>query len=153
MPSELTPHNTRLEGTRHMPVTLMNPDGIPTPPGDAYRQVAIATGTRHVHIAGQIARDADGQPVAPGDLAGQVAQAFRNVAIALAAAEATFSDVVRLTIYVVDWKPEKMADFTAGIGVVAEELQFVPAPASLIEVVSLFEPDVLVEVEATAIVD
>jgi len=134
-----------------MPVTLMNPDGLPKT--DAYRQVAIATGTRQVHIAGQIARDADGQPVAPGDLAGQVAQAFRNVAIALAAAGATFSDVVRLTIYVVDWKPEKMADLIAGIGGVAEELQVVPAPASLIEVVSLFEPDVLVEVEATAVLD
>ncbi len=136
-----------------MPVTLLNPDGLPIPPGDAYRQVAIATGTRHVHIAGQIARDADGQPVAPGDLAGQVAQALRNVAIALAAADAAFSDVVRLTFYVVDWKPEKMADFMAGIGGVAEELQIVPAPASLIGVVSLFELDVLVEIEATAVTD
>lgn len=134
-----------------MPVTLINPDGLPKT--DAYRQVAIATGTRQVHIAGQIARDADGQPVAPGDLAGQVAQAYRNVAIALAAAGATFSDVVRLTVYVVDWKPEKMADLIAGIGEVAEELQVVPAPASLIEVVSLFEPDVLVEIEATAVMD
>lgn len=50
-------------------------------------------------------------------------------------------------------KPEKMADLMAGIGEVAEELQVVPAPASLIEVVSLFEPDVLVEIEATAVVD
>lgn len=46
-----------------------------------------------------------------------------------------------------------MADLMAGIGEVAEELQVVPAPASLIEVVSLFEPDVLVEIEATAVVD
>ncbi len=136
-----------------MPVTLINPDGIPTPPGGLYHQVAIATGTRHVHIAGQIARDADGQPVAPGDLAGQVAQAYRNVAIALEAAGATFSDVVRLTFYVVDWKPEKLADLAAGVARIAEELHVVPAPASLIEVVSLFEPDVLVEIEATAVVD
>lgn len=136
-----------------MPVTLINPDGLPTPPADAYRHVAIATGTRHVHVAGQIARDADGRPVAPGDLAGQVAQAYRNVAIGLAAAGATFSDVVRLTVYVVDWKPEKLAAFMAGAAEVAEELALAPAPASLIEVVSLFEPDVLVEIEATAVVD
>ena len=134
-----------------MPVTLLNPDGLWKT--DAYRQVAIATGTRHMHIAGQIARDADGQPVAPGDLAGQVAQAFRNVGITLATADAPFSDVVRLTIYVVDWTPEKMADLLAGIGEVAEELQVAPAPATLIGVASLFEPDVLVEVEATAVVD
>ena len=136
-----------------MAVILINPDGIPQPPAGVYKQVAIATGSRHIYIAGQVARDADGQPMATGDLAGQVAQAFRNVSVALTAAGATFSDVVRLTIYVVDWKPEKIGDLFAGIGQVAEELQIAPAPATLIEVVSLFEPDILVEVEATAVVD
>ncbi|WP_163988808.1 RidA family protein [Pyxidicoccus caerfyrddinensis] len=134
-----------------MPVTLINPDGILKT--DVYRQVAIATGTRQVHIAGQVAYDADGQLVARGDLAGQVAQAYRNVAIALAAAGATFSDVVRLTFYVVDWKRERMSDFLAGIEQVAAELQIVPAPASLIGVSMLYEPGVLVEIEATAVVD
>lgn len=134
-----------------MPVTLLNPDGLMKP--DAYRQIAIATGTRQVHIAGQVAYDAEGQLVAPGDFAGQVAQAFRNVAIALAAAGATFGDVVRLTVYAVDWKPERMSDFMAGVAQIAEEVQLVPAPVSLIEVVSLFEPGILVEIEATAILD
>lgn len=136
-----------------MAVTLLNPEGLMKPTAGAYRHVAIATGTRHVHIAGQIARDADGNPVATGDLAGQVEQAYRNVATALASAGATFSDVVRLTLYVVDWKPEKMAALMEGIGRVTEDLQVVPAPTSLIEVVSLFEPDVLVEIEATAVLD
>jgi enamine deaminase RidA (YjgF/YER057c/UK114 family) len=136
-----------------MPVTLLNPDGLAPPPGDAYRHVAIATGTRHIHVAGQTSIDADGRRVAPGDLGGQAAQALRNVATALAAAGATFGDVVRLTFYVVDWKPEKLEELFAGIGGVAEEVQLAPAPASLIEVVSLFEPDVLVEIEATAVVD
>ncbi|RKG52543.1 RidA family protein [Corallococcus sp. CA054B] len=133
-----------------MPVTLLNPDGIMKP--DVYRQVAIATGTRQVHIAGQVAYDADGQLVARGDLAGQVAQAYRNVAIALAAAGATFDDVVRLTFYVVDWKRESMPDFLAGIEQVARELRISPAPASLIGVSVLYEPGVLVEIEATAVV-
>jgi len=134
-----------------MPVTLMNPDGLMKP--DVYRQVAVATGTRQVHVAGQVAYDAEGQLVAPGDLAGQVAQAYRNVAAALAAAGATFRDVVRLTIYVVDWEREKLPDFLAGIERVREELGVVPAPASLIGVSVLFEPGVLVEIEATAVVD
>jgi len=133
-----------------MPVTLLNPDGLMKT--DVYRQVAIATGTRQVHIAGQVAYDAEGKLVAPGDLAGQVAQAYRNVAIALAAAGATFSDVVRLTFYVVDWKRELMPDFLAGVARVSEELKIVPAPASLIGVSVLFEPGVLVEIEATAVV-
>lgn len=133
-----------------MPVTLLNPDRIMKP--DTYRQVAIATGTRQVYIAGQVAYDAEGQLVARGDLAGQVAQAYRNVAIALAAAGATFSDVVRLTVYVVDWKREMISDFLAGIEQVAEELKIAPAPTSLIGVSVLFEPGILVEIEATAVV-
>ncbi|MFY0577039.1 RidA family protein [Cystobacter fuscus] len=135
-----------------MPVTLINPNGIPNTDAFGYRQVAIATGTRQVHIAGQVAYDANGQLVAPGDLAGQVAQAYRNVAIALAAAGATFNDVVRLTVYVVDWKREKISDFLAGVERVAKELKIAPAPASLIGVSVLFEPGVLVEIEATAVV-
>lgn len=134
-----------------MPVTLLNPEGLMKP--DAYRQVAIATGTRQVHVAGQVAYDTEGQLVAPGDLAGQVAQAYRNVAVALASAGASFKDVVRLNIYVVDWKREKFPEFLAGVERVAAEIGFVPAPASLIAVVSLFEPGILVEVEATAILD
>ncbi|RKH58421.1 RidA family protein [Corallococcus aberystwythensis] len=134
-----------------MPVTLLNPDGLMKT--DVYRQVAISTGTRQVHIAGQVAYDADGQLVARGDLAGQVAQAYRNVGIALAAAGATFSDVVRLTFYVVDWKRELMPEFLAGIEQVARESRITPAPASLIGVSVLFEPGVLVEIEATAILD
>jgi enamine deaminase RidA (YjgF/YER057c/UK114 family) len=134
-----------------MPVTLMNPEGLFKP--EVYRQVAIATGTKQVHVAGQVAYGPDGKLVGPGDLAAQVAQAYRNVATALAAAGATFKDVVRLTIYVVDWKLELMPALVAGLERVADELQTAPAPASLIGVSVLFEPGVLVEVEATAVVD
>lgn len=136
-----------------MTVQYFTPAGMtqPTP----YHHVAVGSGTRHVHVAGQIARLADGTPVAGGDLAGQVAQALRNTATGLAGAGATFDDVLRLTFYVTDWKPEKIGDFMAGVEVVAEEigLALPLPPASLIGVDYLFEPDVLVEVEATALVD
>lgn len=136
-----------------MSVTFSSPTGMTQ--SVQYHHVAVATGTRHVHIAGQIARLSDGTPVAPGDLAGQVAQALRNTAIGLTGAGASFTDVVRLTFYVTDWTPEKMGDFMSGVGQVATEIGL-PSPmppASLIGVSILFEPDVLVEVEATAIVD
>jgi enamine deaminase RidA (YjgF/YER057c/UK114 family) len=135
-----------------MPVTLINPEGLPDV--DVYRQVAIASGSRSVFIAGQVARDADGNPVAPGDLAGQVTQAYRNIAVALAAADASFSDVVRLTIYVVDWTIDKMPDLLEGIANASAELDIAPAaPVTLIGVAALFESDVLVEIEATAVAD
>ena len=120
-----------------------------------YHHVAVGTGTKHVHVSGQIARLADGTAVAPGDLAGQVAQALRNTSVGLAGAGASFADVMRLTFYVTRWSPEKIGDFMAGVEAVADEigLALPLPPASLIGVESLFEPDVLVEVEATALLD
>ena len=120
-----------------------------------YHHVAIGTGTRHVHVAGQIARDAEGNPVAAGDLTGQVAHALRSTAIGLAGAGASFSDVVRLRFFATQWSPEKMHDFIAGIERVADELA-IPRPMpplSLIGIDYLFEPDVLIEVEAYAVLD
>ncbi|MFJ9765493.1 RidA family protein [Streptomyces erythrochromogenes] len=136
-----------------MTVRHFTPEGMlqPVP----YHHVAVGTGAKHVHVSGQIARQADGTPVAPDDLAGQVAQALRNTAIGLEGAGASFADLLRLTFYVTRWSPEKIGDFMAGVEAVAEEigLRLPLPPASLIGVDYLFEPDVLVEVEATALLD
>ncbi|MFJ9668877.1 RidA family protein [Streptomyces sp. NPDC101219] len=136
-----------------MSVQHFTPAGMlqPTP----YHHVAVGTGTKHVHVSGQVARRADGAPVTPGDLAGQVAHALRNTSVGLAGAGASFADVLRLTFYVTRWSPEKTGDFMAGVESVAEEigLRLPMPPASLIGVEYLFEPDVLVEVEATALLD
>jgi enamine deaminase RidA (YjgF/YER057c/UK114 family) len=136
-----------------MAVELLTPEGMfqPVP----YHHVSIGTGSRQVHVAGQIARDAEGNRIATDDLAGQVAQALRNTARGLAGAGASFSDVVRLRFFVTHWSPEKIDDFMAGFNGVADELgipQPMP-PVSLIGVDYLFEPDVLVEVEAFAVLD
>ena len=64
-----------------MAVTLVNPDGLPKP--DVYRQLSIASGSRLVFLAGQVARDGEGRPVGPGDFAAQVEQAYRNIGTAL----------------------------------------------------------------------
>lgn len=136
-----------------MSVRLLSPEGMfqPVP----YHHVSIGTGTRQVHVAGQIARDGEGNPVATGDLAGQVAAALRNTARGLAGAGADFSDVVRLRFFAVNWSPDKMDDFMAGIDRAADELGLPRPwpPVSLIGVDYLFEPDVLVEVEAFAVLD
>ncbi|MPY92916.1 MAG: RidA family protein [Acidimicrobiia bacterium] len=133
-----------------MAIEALNPDGLPKP--DAYRQVAVATGSRLVFLAGQVARTADGEPVGPGDLAAQVEQAFRNVGTALTAAGATFDDIAKLTVYVVDWQPAKMAEFGAGFQRAAAALGIQAVrPVTLIGVAALAEPDLLVEIEAVAV--
>jgi len=135
-----------------MSITLVNPDGLPEV--DLYRQVSVATGSKLVFIAGQIARDADGNKVGEGDFAAQVEQCYLNVGTALAAAGATFDDVVKLTVYLVDWTPDKMPLFAAGVARAAEKLGVTPAaPLTGVGVAALAEPDVLVEVEATAVLD
>lgn len=87
-----------------MPVECINPDGLPKP--DVYRQVAVATGSRLVFLAGQVARDADGNPVGTGSFSQQVEQCLRNVVTGVEAVGGTFADVAKLTLYVVDWRPE-----------------------------------------------
>jgi enamine deaminase RidA (YjgF/YER057c/UK114 family) len=132
-----------------MTVELLNPAGLPAP--DVYRQVAVATGTRTVYVSGQVARTADGTPVGPGALAAQTEQAYRNVATALAGVGGTLADVAKMTVYVVDLTPEKMGGFGEGAMRAAMALGQVTPAITLIGVTALGEPDLLVEVEAVAV--
>ncbi|MGW1864541.1 RidA family protein [Streptomyces mauvecolor] len=135
-----------------MAITLVNPDGLPTV--DAYRQVAVASGSRTVFIAGQVAWGFDGVTVGVGDLAAQVEQCYLNVATALAAVGGTLRDVAKLTVYVVDWTPDKMRLLMDGVARAAGRLGLVPVPpATLIGVAALDVPEHLVEIEATAVLD
>ncbi|MBG0817939.1 RidA family protein [Planomonospora sp. ID82291] len=134
-----------------MAVSLINPDKHIQVP--LYHHVAVASGSRQVHIAGQVAWDESGELVAPGDLAGQVAQVYRNVAKALDAAGATFHDVVRFTWYAAGWRREMYDAFNAGVEQAAREFDIATPPAALIGVEVLFEPGILIEAEVTAVID
>ena len=135
-----------------MVVDLINPPGLPAP--EAYTQLSVATGTRTVYLSGQVARDAEGRPVGPGDLAAQVEQVYENLVTALAGVGGTFDDVARMTCYVVDWRPELMPQLIEGAVRVAQRRGINPVrPITLIGVTALGEPDMLVEVEAIAVLD
>jgi len=134
-----------------MTVEVINPPGLPTPMG--YAQVSVATGGRIVCVSGQVARDADGQPVGRGDLAAQVEQAYTNLTVALEGAGASFDDVAKLTVYVVDWTPDKMGALVDGATRVAASKGIdLIRPVTLIGVAALGEPDLLIEVEALAVI-
>ncbi|WP_210589257.1 RidA family protein [Streptomyces sp. GESEQ-35] len=135
-----------------MAITLVNPEGLPEI--DVYRQVSIASGSRQVFIAGQVSWDADGVTVGAGDLAAQVEQCYLNIDTALAAVGGSFADVAKLTVYVVDWTPDKMPLLIEGITRAAARLGVTPVPpGTLLGVAALDVPDHLVEVEATAVLD
>ncbi len=133
-----------------MPVELINPDGLPKP--EVYAQMGVATGTRTVYLSGQVARNAQGEPVGAGDLAAQAEQATLNVATALAAVGGSFDDIAKLTIYVVDWDESKLAGLGEGVGRAGQRLGVDPVkPTTLVGVAALGEPDLLVEMEAVAV--
>ncbi|MFC4062283.1 RidA family protein [Planomonospora corallina] len=119
------------------------------PPANGYSHVAsVPPGSRLVWTSGQVPIDADGTPAPAGDWEAQTRLAMRNVGTALEAAGATWGDVFKLTIYVVD---------TSALPVVrAVRDEFVdterPPTSSLVQVAGLFRPDILIEVEAVAAV-
>ncbi|AGK80306.1 Endoribonuclease L-PSP [Streptomyces microflavus DSM 40593] len=135
-----------------MAITLLDPEGLPKV--GVYRQVSVATGSKLVFIAGQVAWDADGTTVGAGDLAAQVEQCYLNIATALAGAGGSFDDVAKLTVYVVDWTPDKMEQFLEGAARAAARLGVTPVPpGTLVGVAALDVPEHLVEIEATAVLD
>jgi enamine deaminase RidA (YjgF/YER057c/UK114 family) len=127
-------------------VTLINPEGLPQI--DVYHHVAVAAGSKTVYLAGQVAWDTE------PDLATQVEQAYVNVHTALKAAGATFADLVKVRVYVVNWTPDKMPELLKGIENAMTRLsETAKPPATLIGVQALDVPEHLVEIEATAVID
>ena len=112
--------------------------------------VSIATGSRVIHISGQTAVDAEGKVVGSTHLE-QSRVAFRNVRTALEAAGATLDDVAKFNIYMVDYSWDALEALMAA----AKEVFGDPYPLTantLVGVTSLWLPDLLVEVDAVAIV-
>ena len=133
-----------------MPVTLLTPAGLPQTP--THQQVSVATGTRTVHVAGQVAIDERGESVGVGDVAAQVEQVHRNLVAALASAGATFDDVVRLTMYMADLRPETLGPAVEALLRTREAMGITAAPPlTCIGVSALASPDYLLEIEAIAV--
>ncbi|CAN5562890.1 MAG: RidA family protein [Acidimicrobiia bacterium] len=131
-----------------MTLELINPEGLPTPA--SYTQVIVATGSRLVFVAGQVADDAQSNLVGPGDLAAQARQAFANVGRSLAAAGAGPEQVTKITIYVVHHRPEYLPEISdARMAVFGDHK---PAD-TLVGVETLADPGYLIEVDAIAVVD
>lgn len=126
-----------------MAIELTNIPGREAPTG--YSEASIATGTRIIHVAGQVGSG--------DDLAAQAESAVRNVAAALEAAGATGADVAKITIHVADWEPSKYAELGAGLSIAYAELGWPPVPVTLLGAGALFSPSHLVEIEAVAVCD
>ena len=114
-----------------------------------FSQVVVASGTRTIYTAGQVSIDEGGATVGAGDLAAQATQAMCNVGLALAAAGASYADIVKITTYVVNYKPEHRT--VIGKARAPFFANGSPPASTLVGVSALALPEWLVEIEAVAV--
>ncbi|WP_250027613.1 RidA family protein [Paractinoplanes maris] len=117
-----------------------------SPPANGYSHAVSFTGPT-IMVSGQVPLDADGRLVGEDDALAQTRQVFRNIAVALDAAGARMSDVVKLTIFLTS-----LADLPAFRAARDEVIDPSRPPASsLVQVAGLVHPDFRVEIEAVAV--
>ncbi|HKF43779.1 MAG TPA: RidA family protein [Thermoanaerobaculia bacterium] len=125
----------------------VQPSGLENNP--RYTHAVVVEPGRMVYVSGQVARDASGKTVGAGDMRAQAKQVFENLKIALEAAGSDFAHVVKLNSYLTDMG--QMAAYrdvrTEYMGSLAH-----PPASTTIGVSRLVDPDLLLEVEAIAVV-
>jgi enamine deaminase RidA (YjgF/YER057c/UK114 family) len=131
-----------------VPVTanFLNPQALHPPSG--YSHVVEVTAGRPVYIAGQVALDRSGAVVGPGDLAAQAQQVFDNLGAALQAVGAGFDQLVKLSLYLVDLTQLPVVRQVRDQYVNPDQ----PPASTAVEVRRLVHPELLLEVEAVAVI-
>ena len=129
-----------------MAKTTLNPDGLPVPRG-SYSLVNIAQPGRMVFIAGQTASDHEGKVVGAGDAAAQTRFVLGKIQRAVEAAGGTINDVVALNVFTTDVR------YHRDINEARREFLGANFPAStMVQVVALARPELLLEINAIAVI-
>ncbi|PYM16369.1 MAG: hypothetical protein DMD81_12640 [Candidatus Rokuibacteriota bacterium] len=109
--------------------------------------VVVEESRKTIYVAGQLARDPQGNVVGKGDMRAQIRQVGENIKAALAAAGATLADVVKTNTYVTD-----LGEFFKHVDVRMEYFGALPT-STTVEVRKLAHPDLMVEIECIAVRD
>ena len=133
-------------------IERMNPEGMNVRMQQgkpAYSHVVTVTGpAKLVCVAGQLARDKDGNIVGPGDMRAQLEQTFKNLDACLKAAGATWSDVVKTNTFVTNY-----AEFAKCSDVRMRYFGVASPTSTTIQISGLAQPEAMVEIELIAVVD
>ena len=123
----------------------INPPGLVKPTG--YTHVVVAAYGRTVYIAGQVAFDTAGKVVGEGDFKAQANQVYANLGKALASVGASFADLVKTTTLITDVK-----NVPALREIRTHYLDPQHPPANTLIIAGLVRPELLLEIEAVAVI-
>jgi 2-iminobutanoate/2-iminopropanoate deaminase len=110
--------------------------------------VVVTSRPRTIYVAGQLARDAQGNIVGKDDIRAQVRQVCENLKAALAAAGATFADIVQTNTYVTSWPEYRKASDI--------RLEYFGAnvpTSTTVQISALAAPEFMVEISCVAHLD
>lgn len=113
-----------------------------------YSQAVKAEGNRLLFISGMTARDKEGRVVGKGDIKLQTRQVLENIKAVLEEAGATFDHIVRVTVYITD-----MNLFKEIHQVRAEYFKKDYPASTMVQVSGLVSKDLLIEIDAIALLD
>ena len=131
-----------------MEMRALNPQRWLVEAFNVNQAIEVTGGQRVLYVSGQTSNDANGAPMHPGDLIAQFKLAWTNLVEVLAAADMAPANVVRLNFYTTD-----VDAFMAGAGEIVPVVSAagcIPV-ATLLGVTRLFDPSIMIEIEATAV--
>jgi enamine deaminase RidA (YjgF/YER057c/UK114 family) len=134
-----------------VPKTYLNPPDLFQSQQYGFSQIVKTHGGTTVYFSGQVGWDEGENLTGSGDLAAQTGGAFENLRRAVEAAGGTMGDIVSLRIYVVNYRREEGGSISQCL------LEFFPPDAlpvtTWIGVQSLARPELLIEIEAIAVLE
>jgi enamine deaminase RidA (YjgF/YER057c/UK114 family) len=129
-------------------IQYINPDGLSKSP--AFSQIVTTQGNgKIIYIGGQDAVNVQGEIVGKGNIAEQTAQVLNNLQTALTACGASFENLVKLSIFIVQGQ-----DLSSSFQVSQKFFGNLtnPPAISVLIVAGLAHPDFLIEIDATAFI-
>ena len=128
-------------------IRFLNPEGLFKP--STFSQIAVTEGDKIVYISGQTARDPTSKIVAVGDVKGQAEKVFANLRTAIESVGGSMADIAKITTFVVNLQP----DDRVWIGEMVKKHFPKPPAHTLVGISALAAPELLIEIEAIAVLD